>query len=99
MVSGLLKSGARFTDYLARRVIAQRSRAGARVQRRPASTMRSEPPQASGSRLFRSGFVCPTASEVLFHLGDRLRYGVSIMPPRGLQISTLDQFGDELFRG
>jgi hypothetical protein len=30
----------------------------------------------------------------LFHLGDRLRYGVSIMAPRGLQISSPNQFGD-----
>jgi hypothetical protein len=33
---------------------------------------------------------------VIVYLGDRLRYGVSIMAPRGLQISSLDQFGDHL---
>jgi hypothetical protein len=32
----------------------------------------------------------------MFHLGNRSGDGVSIMTPRGLQISGLDQFGDHL---
>ena len=54
------------------------------------------PLKASGSRGVRTVVVCPTASEVLFHLGDRLGNGVSIMAPRGLQISSPNQFGDHL---
>jgi hypothetical protein len=54
------------------------------------------PNEICRSRGVRSVIVYPTASYVLFHLGDRLHYGVSIMAPRGLQISSLDQFGDHL---
>jgi hypothetical protein len=53
-----------------------------------------EPPQAGGSRSVRTVIVCPTASQILFHLRDRLGNGVSIMAPRGLQISSPNQFGD-----
>jgi hypothetical protein len=47
-----------------------------------------------GSRGIRTVVVCPTASWVLFHLGDRLGNGVSVMAPGGLQISSPNQFGD-----
>ena len=47
------------------------------------------PPQANGSPGIRAVVVCPIASQVLFHLGDHLGNGFSIMAPCRLQISAL----------
>ena len=52
------------------------------------------PPQANGSPGIRAVVVCPIASQILFHLGDHLGNGVSIMAPRRLQIFSPNQFGD-----
>ena len=40
--------------------------------------------------------LSPKTSQVSFHLCDRLRNGVSIIAPCGLQISSPNEFGDHL---
>jgi hypothetical protein len=43
--------------------------------------------------------VAATIPQILLHLSDCPRYGVSVIAPRGLQISSLDKLGDHLSGG
>jgi hypothetical protein len=47
----------------------------------------------------RSVVVAATTPQILLHPSDCTRYGVSIISERGLQVPSLDEFGDHLSGG